>query len=90
MNITQEQTIETKYCPSCEQDKPLSDFTNNTRNMDNKEYRCKSCHYTPPHKKAPKEGFYDVDKDYGFLNKMDATQGTGHIKEYHQPKGKRK
>lgn len=82
--------IQEKYCPKCETAKPLSAFSKNTRNADTKDYICKTCKYTPPHKKSPKAGFYDVDKDYGFLNNMDAKQGTGHIKEYIQPKGKRK
>lgn len=72
MNITQEQP-QTKFCTRCKKDKPISGFSKNTRNKDCKDHKCQTCRKASYPKEKVKEGFYDVDKDYGFLNQMDAS-----------------
>jgi len=58
-----------KICCHCKEEKPLSRFGKNTREIDCKNRACKDCIQERVRKKeVVAEGFYSVDADYGFLN----------------------
>lgn len=45
--------MKTKYCPSCEKDRPVSDFWKHKNRIDGLQSTCKECHYYK----------YNVNKD---------------------------